>query len=125
MNVKGKVVSILPVASGTSKAGNEYKKGGFVIETTEDNYPKKIAFSLFGEDKIKTCPEVGELVNVSFDITSREFNGKWYHDISAWQIAHTGNPTKTSEPTPQQVAQAQPQPQQPTQQAQSATEFPF
>ena len=70
MDVKGKVVQLLPVQSGVSKAGKEWSKQEFVIET-EEQFPKKICFTLF---------------EVSFNVESREFNGKWYHNINAWRI---------------------------------------
>ncbi|MBR4153887.1 MAG: DUF3127 domain-containing protein, partial [Paludibacteraceae bacterium] len=47
MEIKGKVVLVLPQQSGTSQAGNQWKKQEFVIETQEQ-FPKKICMTLFG-----------------------------------------------------------------------------
>lgn len=84
MNIKGKVKAALPVESGTSKSGNAWQKCGFVI-TTEGQYPKDVAFTLFG-DKVSLCPKVGEEVDVHFDLSSREYNGRWYSEITAYRV---------------------------------------
>lgn len=85
MEITGKTIVVLPIESGTSKNGNAWQKQCFVVETN-DLYPKKICFQLFG-DRIKDCPKVGEDVKVSFDIESREYNGRWYTQLSAWKVA--------------------------------------
>ena len=86
MDVKGKVIQLLPVQSGVSKAGKDWSKQEFVIET-EEQFPKKICFTLFG-DKLSLLNgiAIGQEVEVFFNVESREFNGKWYHNINAWRI---------------------------------------
>lgn len=92
MDVKGRVEQILPVQSGTSKAGKEWSKQEFIIET-EEQFPKKICFTLFG-DKLSLISGIsaGDEVEVFFNVESREFNGRWYHNINAWRI----NPVQAS-----------------------------
>lgn len=87
LSVKGRVSNILAVESGTSKAGKEWKKQGFIIDTGEQ-YNPEICFSVFGEDKLQMVAgiTVGEDVEVHFNLSSREFNGKYYHNIDAWRI---------------------------------------
>lgn len=86
LHVKGKVEKIYDIESGVSKAGNEWKKQEFVIET-DDSFPRKVCFTLFN-DKISLANELtpGMEVDVSFNIESREYNGKWFHNINAWRI---------------------------------------
>lgn len=86
MDVKGKVTHILPVQSGVSKAGKEWSKQEFVIES-EEQFPKSICFTLFG-DKLSLLNGIktGMQVEVFFNVESREFGGKWYHNINAWKI---------------------------------------
>jgi len=86
LQVKGKIQQILKPESGVSRAGKEWNKQEFVIETDEQ-YPRKVCFTLFGEKTslINNLAE-GEEVEVSFNLESREFNGKWYHNINAWKI---------------------------------------
>lgn len=86
LEVKGQLQQILPIQSGTSKAGKEWSKQEFVIET-EEQFPKKVCFTLFG-DKVSLLNgiSVGDQVEVSFNVESREFSGRWYHNINAWRI---------------------------------------
>lgn len=80
MEVTGKIIVALPEVGGTSRAGNAWKKREYVLETLE-TYPKKVAFNFFG-DRVDQFPlNVGDVVTVSFDIDSREFNGRWYTDV--------------------------------------------
>lgn len=89
MEITGKIIIALPEMSGTSKAGNAWKKREYVLETQE-TYPKKVFFNFFG-DRVDQYPlNVGDEVTVSFDIDSREFNGRWYTDIRAWKAEKAG-----------------------------------
>ena len=86
MEVVGKVVQVLPLQEGVGRNGNPWKLQGYVLETIE-NYPRKVHFEVFGEDRIKNNPcAIDQIVTVSFDIESREFNGRWYTSIRAWKI---------------------------------------
>ena len=85
--ITGKLVKALDVESGTSKAGKEWKKQSFVIDTGAQ-YNPEVCFSLFGEDKIAMIEglQPGMEIEVSFNLSSREYNGKYYHNIDAWRI---------------------------------------
>ena len=85
--ITGKLVKALDMESGTSKAGKEWKKQSFVIDTGAQFNPE-VCFSLFGEDKIAMLQGInqGEEIEVSFNLSSREYNGRYYHNIDAWRI---------------------------------------
>lgn len=86
MEITGKIIAVLPEQGGTSKNGNEWKKQEYVLETY-DQYPKKVCFQIFGADRIEQAAiKLGEDVNVFFDIDSREYQGRWYTNISAWKV---------------------------------------
>ena len=86
MEVVGKIIQVLPAQEGIGRNGNPWKVQPYVLETL-DQYPRKVHFEVFGEDRIKQNPcELDQLVTVSFDIESREFNGRWYTSIRAWRI---------------------------------------
>ena len=104
MEIVGKIIQVLPLQSGTSsRTGNSWQVQSYVLETQEQ-YPRKVCFEIFGEDKIKNNPcNIDDLVTVSFDIESREFNGRWYTSIRAWRVQQ-GDQTAT------QPAAAAPQP---------------
>lgn len=83
--VSGKLYKILAPQSGVGKNGNWVKRE-FVIETQEQ-FPKKICFSAWNDkaDLLNQMSE-GEMVKVSFNLESREYNSKWYTDARAWKL---------------------------------------
>ena len=87
MEIVGKIIQVLPAQEGVSKStGNPWKIQSYILETLEQ-YPRKVCFEIFGEDRIKNNPcEIDQIVTVSFDIESREFNGRWYTSIRAWRV---------------------------------------
>ncbi len=89
MEIKGKIILALPEMSGTSKAGNAWKKREYVLETQE-TYPKKVHFDFFGERADQYPLNVGEIITLSFDIESREYNGRWFTSIRGWKAEKDG-----------------------------------
>lgn len=83
MEIEGKIIIDLPLQSGTSKAGNPWKKKEWVLETF-GTYPRKVKFHVFG-DRVDTMRlECGKDYVLSFDLESREFNGRWYTDVNVY-----------------------------------------
>ena len=88
VEIKGKIIEILPEKSGQS-ANGEWRKQEYILET-DSNYPKKICFMAWG-DKIREFNlQQGENVEVSVDLESREYNGRWYTDVKAWKVSKDG-----------------------------------
>lgn len=86
MEVSGKVIQILPLQEGIGRNGNPWKVQTAILET-QDQYPRKVCFEIFGEDRIKNNPfNVDDVITISFDIESREFNGRWYTSIRAYRV---------------------------------------
>ncbi len=85
LEITGKLTSLLETQTGNGRNGT-WSKRDFVIETTE-NYPKQICFSVWG-DKVAELNtyQIGEALKVSFDPSSREFNGRWYTELKAWKV---------------------------------------
>ncbi len=90
MELSGKIIAVLPLQSGQSKTGNEWKKQEYVIET-HDQYPRKMCFNLWGERVDQFAIQMGEELSVSFDIDCREYQGRWYNDIRAWKVDRVQN----------------------------------
>ena len=116
MEIQGKIIAVLPLQQGTSKAGNPWKKQEYVLET-HDQYPRKVKFDFFGDRADQYPLQKDEEVTVSFDLESREFNGRWYTDVRAWKAEKGVAATPEQFGQPQQTATAQ-APQQP-----AATQF--
>lgn len=111
MEITGKVVQTLPVQTGMGKSG-EWKKSSFIIETQE-KFPKKVCFVVWKDlvDQAQRLTE-GQEVNVSFDVESREYQGKWFTDAKAWKISAGGagspRPTSSSRPEAPPMNEAPP-----------------
>ena len=85
MEIQGKVIAVLPERSGVSARG-EWKSQTYVIETQEQ-YPKKMAFDVFGADRLAQFNiQSGEVINVSFDIDAHEYQGRYFNQIRAWNV---------------------------------------
>lgn len=86
MEIIGKLIQKLPMQSGISKTGNSWQKQEFVIETLEQ-YPRKVCANIWGDKTaVLEALNIDDKVVVTFDLESREFNGKWYTDVKAWKI---------------------------------------
>ncbi|OUO55492.1 hypothetical protein B5F77_01155 [Parabacteroides sp. An277] len=111
MEITGKIIAVLPAQEGVSKAGNAWKKQEYVLET-HDQYPKKICFQIFGADRIaQAAIQPGEELTVSFDIDSREWQGRWFTSINAWKVERavvSANPASAAGITPEQVMPSAP-----------------
>ena len=107
MEVVGKIVQVLPAQEGIGRNGNPWKVQPYVMETL-DQYPRKVHFEVFGEDRIRMNPcAIDQLVTVSFDIESREFNGRWYTSIRAYRIVQ-GDVTQSGASAPASAPAAAP-----------------
>lgn len=90
MDIEGKIILDLPLEEGISKAGNPWKKKGWVLETL-GQYPRRVKFDVFG-DRVSTLTfEVNKTYVVSLDAESREFNGRWYTDLRAFNARESAN----------------------------------
>lgn len=82
-NERGRIIAKLPSITGQTAAGKDWSKKDMVFET-EGTYPKKICVTFFGEKEGQlTNLNEGDLVDVSFSVESREYNGKWFSNINA------------------------------------------
>ena len=125
MEITVKIEKILEPQSFVSRTnGNTYVTHVFVGETTNTQYPKMVAFKVMGNDRMANMAiVVGGTYNVSFDVESREWQGKYFTECQAWRAVRVDN-------QPQQQASAPaPQPQPIAQQANNnnnnADDVPF
>ena len=95
MEITGKIIAVLPANSGTSaRTGNPWMSQTYVIET-QGQYPKKLAFDVFGEERIKQFNiQQGEELTVRFDIDAHEYNNRWFNQIRAFNVEKSGLQTQ-------------------------------
>jgi hypothetical protein len=96
--LSGKLFQVAPEVSGQGRNGT-WTKQEFVVETT-DQYPKKVCFTVWGE-KAASLKSIrpGEDIRVSFDVESREYNGRWYTDLKAWRVMPGGQAAPAAKQT--------------------------
>ncbi len=103
LKIEGKIVAILPIEKGVSKAGKEWEKMNFVIDTGAKFNPN-VCFQIFGGDKagefLATNKE-GDSVTVHFNVSSREFGGKYYHNLDAWKVEQVDALANEPAPVPE------------------------
>ena len=102
MEFTGRIIKVLEPRSGVSaRTGNPWKMQDFVIEETMGQFPKKMVFTILGEDNLNRFNiQEGQELTVSFDVNAHEYNGRWFNDIRAWNVM----PATAAQP----VAAAQP-----------------
>lgn len=88
LSITGKFEFVLSPEKGTSKAGKDWQKQSFVINTGSEFNPQ-VCFSLFGEEKMALLNglKAGQEIEVFFNVSSRAFNSKYYHNLDAWKIS--------------------------------------
>ena len=124
MDLTGRIIAVMQPRSGVSqRTGNSWMTQEYVLEIP-GQYPRRMVFNLFGEDRIKQFNiQNGEDLTVQFDIDAREYQGRWFNDIRAYNIIRgsvpvAGAPIAGATPfPPQQPVAAAPQ-------AVSTTPFP-
>ena len=120
MELTGRIIVVQEAKSGTSKTGNPWMKQEYVLEVP-GQYPRHCSFTVFGEDRIKQLNiQNGEDLTIQFDIDAREYNGRWYNDIRAYNVIRG-----QQIPQPQQPVQISPISDLPFDPPTSDTEDPF
>lgn len=85
MEIQGKIIVVLPERSGVSQRGNQWRSISYVLETQEQ-YPKKLAFDVTNDKIDQLNIQFGEILTVQFDINAREYNGRWFNSVNAWNV---------------------------------------
>ena len=87
MDLTGKIIAVMQPRSGVSqRTGNPWMTQEYVLEVP-GQYPRRMVFNIFGEDRIKQFNiQMGQDYTVSFDIDAREYQGRWFNDIRAYNV---------------------------------------
>ena len=109
MEITGKVVRLGALVEGTSARG-PWRKQDLIIET-EEQYPKTVCLTCWTnqiEEIQRFAP--GQSIKAQIDLSSREFNGKWYTDVRVWRFDPVGAPAPMDATPQQQPMHPTPQP---------------
>lgn len=108
MEVNVKVERLLDAQSFVKKDGTQIVRNSFVGVTTQGNYAKHLKFDVLNQESWQKMQiRVGAAYQVSFDIDSREWQGKWFTSLTAWRAvaidavsdSSVQQPVKASEPS--------------------------
>ena len=88
MELEAKVTQILPVQSGTSKAGKAWQSRDVIVETL-GSYPRKVKLKFFGDKAMEHASRLvnGKVYTFHIDLESREYNGRWYTDATCYRVS--------------------------------------
>ncbi|MFM1899019.1 MAG: hypothetical protein RL577_1259 [Bacteroidota bacterium] len=89
MEITGKIIQVLSKQTGQGKNGT-WEKQEYILEVP-GTYPKKVCFNLWGDKIAKFAIQEGQDLTVSIDVESREYNGRWYTDVKAWNVQAAGS----------------------------------
>lgn len=95
MNFKGIITAAMPVASGTSKSGKEWRRASYILQYDNSNeqYPKSVLFDVMGDRIEQLNIQQGVEYEVEIDFTCREYNGRTYMSASCWKATPTRQPS--------------------------------
>ena len=98
LSIKGHLIKKNDIENIENKEGKKWTKQTFIIQTPAE-YNNQICFQLFGEEKIKLLDthKIGDQIEVFFNISSREYNNRYYHNIDAWKINGSNDLNEDSE----------------------------
>ncbi len=85
MEIQGTVFKIMPETRGVSARG-EWQRQDVIFEMMDGQYARKIAITFFNRPSDVQALSEGVSYNVSINIESREYNGRWYTDVRAWRV---------------------------------------
>ena len=85
MEFEGTVYKILPLTKGTSARG-DWQRQDVVFEMNEGSFARKICVTFFNKPDDVARLREGAAYNVSVNVESREYNGRWYTDVRAWRL---------------------------------------
>lgn len=84
MEFEGVVYKIMPVTRGTSARG-EWQRQDVIFEVPSE-FSRKICVTFFNKESDVAKLREGETYQVSVNVESREYNGRWYTDVRAWRV---------------------------------------
>ncbi len=92
LTIKGNIKNKLEPETISGKDGKIWKKQNFIINTGAQ-YNSEICFQLFGEERIQMLEKfnINDTVEVFFNLYSKKFNERYFHNVDAWKIEKISN----------------------------------
>ena len=84
MEFEGVVYKIMPPVKGTSARG-EWQRQEVIFDLPTE-FSRKVCVVFFNKESEVARLREGATCTVSFNLESREYNGRWYTDVRAWRV---------------------------------------
>ena len=74
----------MEVRSGVKKDGGQWQSQTIVVHIEDEKFPKDLALDITGDN----CGKLneGDVITAQYDVSSREWQGKWFTTARAWKI---------------------------------------
>lgn len=88
MKERGTIYSIGEIEDITTKSGRTMSKQQVVVEFLDNTYLRRVAMYAVTDGAIDAIArmEVGDPVEVTYSVKSREWNNRWYTDVTLLRI---------------------------------------
>lgn len=114
MELRGRIARLLPMSSGVSKEGKEWKRQDFIFEffeTEDQRWSDKVLLSIMNDRIDEYKLQEGEEVSIGFGHNVREYNGRVYNEMRVYKLTKIGGqPAQPQEPAPQAPKTTKPEP---------------
>lgn len=100
LKFQGEIKKIFEKQSGTSNSGKEWSSVEFLVKETSGQYPQSAKFRISRDsviDNFLQYNKVGDIVEVSFNLLTNEYEGNYYNSLSAWKIWKLSGTTDSSQ----------------------------
>ena len=85
MEITGRITHILDTRSGSG--AKDWTVYSYVLQP-DGQYAKPIAFEVFNKDY---GLNIGDTITAQIDLSTREYNGKWYTSVKAHKVDVQGD----------------------------------
>lgn len=85
----GRVVAVLPLQTGVGQRG-PWARATVAFEVQDGRYTQKIACENTNNAEQFARLQLGQMVKIKADVSSREYQGKWYSSILCYDFSVEG-----------------------------------
>ena len=99
LEIKGTITKIGETETKTGKDGAPWQKLIYLV-TTEKTYNNLYAFEVFSQDKVEQFRKYnteGDKVSVKFNVSTNEWQGKYFTTLQSWRCTKDDNQTTAKE----------------------------
>ncbi len=97
MELRGEVKQILTPTTGQTARG-EWQRQEVVFEYLDGQYSRNVAVTFFNKSEDVAKLSVGTTATFHFNVESKEYNGRWFTNLSVWRLSDIENTSPQGQP---------------------------